>query len=402
MTDAFQNGQNGFKEELPSTFINPTLLPGSEDGAPGLDRHNSLTENGSDKKKRKREEKAESQSRKESHKIIEQKRRQKINEKISELRDLLNYPDGSQNKAVVLQAAVDNIRCLKMACNKLLLNHRQLQNEYLVILGENDQLRKVHAVPTQPISPAQALLSQSMYTPPGSLRHPYPVDNPLGRPAATAPLSSLPIPPQPQQQPNYDALRQQLRFRSYDSLITGDQMLNTLTPRHFSPGLTLTSNDMSLLYDEVMMSQLVDQGEQFAKVNPPPVPKGLDTYSELEVLNRLGLDAKFPSPLASTLGGISTSSIASSTVSSSTQDPGPRYYSAEAVQQLLGVTGMSFDTIVAGMGLGTPQTGSTMSSLLGSTMSSLPGSILPTTRWPAFAEPQQPYDAQSIFPFSTY
>jgi hypothetical protein len=45
------------------------------------------------------------EARKESHKLIEQKRRQKINEKINELRELLNYPDASQNKAVVLQAA---------------------------------------------------------------------------------------------------------------------------------------------------------------------------------------------------------------------------------------------------------------------------------------------------------
>lgn len=33
-----------------------------------------------------------SDARRESHKIIEQKRRQKINEKINELRELLNYP----------------------------------------------------------------------------------------------------------------------------------------------------------------------------------------------------------------------------------------------------------------------------------------------------------------------
>jgi len=55
-----------------------------------------------------------SEARRESHKIIEQKRRQKINDKINELRELLNYPDGSQNKAVVLQAAVDNIKNLKL------------------------------------------------------------------------------------------------------------------------------------------------------------------------------------------------------------------------------------------------------------------------------------------------
>jgi len=83
-----------------------------------------------------------SEARRESHKIIEQKRRQKINDKINELRELLNYPDGSQNKAVVLQAAVDNIKNLKLVCTKLLSAHRQLQEEYLHILGENERLIK--------------------------------------------------------------------------------------------------------------------------------------------------------------------------------------------------------------------------------------------------------------------
>jgi len=83
-----------------------------------------------------------SEARRESHKIIEQRRRQKINDKINELRELLNYPDGSQNKAVVLQAAVDNIKNLKVVCSKLLSAHRQLQEEYLQVLAENERLRK--------------------------------------------------------------------------------------------------------------------------------------------------------------------------------------------------------------------------------------------------------------------
>jgi len=83
-----------------------------------------------------------SDARRESHKIIEQKRRQKINDKINELRELLNYPDGSQNKAVVLQAAVDNIKNLKTVCSKLISSHRQLQEEYLHVIAENERLRK--------------------------------------------------------------------------------------------------------------------------------------------------------------------------------------------------------------------------------------------------------------------
>jgi len=85
-----------------------------------------------------------SEARRESHKIIEQKRRQKINDKINELRELLNYPDGSQNKAVVLQAAVDNIKNLKLVCSKLLSSHRQLQEDYLHVLAENERIRKLN------------------------------------------------------------------------------------------------------------------------------------------------------------------------------------------------------------------------------------------------------------------
>lgn len=97
-------------------------------------------------KKRKRAPKTTpetTEARRESHKIIEQKRRQKINEKINELRELLNYPDGTQNKAVVLQAAVDNIRNLKVLCAKLLASHRQLQEDYVQVVHENERLKKI-------------------------------------------------------------------------------------------------------------------------------------------------------------------------------------------------------------------------------------------------------------------
>jgi len=83
-----------------------------------------------------------SEARRESHKIIEQKRRQKINEKINELRDVLNYPDGSQNKAIVLQAAVDNIRNLKTVCGRLIMYHRQVTDDYSLICQENEKLKK--------------------------------------------------------------------------------------------------------------------------------------------------------------------------------------------------------------------------------------------------------------------
>lgn len=95
------------------------------------------------------------EARRESHKIIEQKRRQKINDKINELRELLNYPDGSHNKAVVLQAAVDNIKNLKLVCSKLLASHRQLQEDYLNILVENEKLRKLNTFDSSQPNPQQ-------------------------------------------------------------------------------------------------------------------------------------------------------------------------------------------------------------------------------------------------------
>jgi len=81
------------------------------------------------------------EARRESHKIIEQRRRQKISEKINELRELLNYPEGVQNKAVVLQAAVENIKNLKMAVHKLVEHHRQAQEDYIHLLHENERLK---------------------------------------------------------------------------------------------------------------------------------------------------------------------------------------------------------------------------------------------------------------------
>jgi len=93
--------------------------------------------------KRRKGKTQDNEARRESHKLIEQKRRQRINEKIGELRELLNYPDGSQNKAVVLQAAVENIRYLKIACSKMIQHHRQLQEEHMQLLTDNERLRKM-------------------------------------------------------------------------------------------------------------------------------------------------------------------------------------------------------------------------------------------------------------------
>jgi hypothetical protein len=91
-------------------------------------------------------------SRKESHKIIEQRRRQKINDKINELREVMNMPEGTQNKAIVLQGAVDSIKNLKVACGKLYQYYRQLQEEFVQVLQENDRLRKLNgqqAIPSE-------------------------------------------------------------------------------------------------------------------------------------------------------------------------------------------------------------------------------------------------------------
>ncbi|PRP75940.1 hypothetical protein PROFUN_01656 [Planoprotostelium fungivorum] len=81
------------------------------------------------------------EARRESHKIIEQRRRQKINEKINELREILNYPEGVQNKAVVLQAAVEHIKNLKTIVGKLSEHQRQAQEDYIHLLHENERLK---------------------------------------------------------------------------------------------------------------------------------------------------------------------------------------------------------------------------------------------------------------------
>jgi len=81
------------------------------------------------------------EARRESHKIIEQRRRQKINEKINELRELLNYPEGVQNKAVVLQAAVEYIKNLKTVIGKMGDHNRQAQEDYIHLLHENERLK---------------------------------------------------------------------------------------------------------------------------------------------------------------------------------------------------------------------------------------------------------------------
>jgi len=41
-----------------------------------------------------------------------------------------------------LQSAVENIKNLKMVCNKLLSSHRQLQEDYVSVLEENEKLKK--------------------------------------------------------------------------------------------------------------------------------------------------------------------------------------------------------------------------------------------------------------------
>jgi len=134
-------------------------------------------------KKRKRAPKATpetTEARRESHKIIEQKRRQKINEKINELRELLNYPDGTQNKAVVLQAAVDNIRNLKVLCAKLLASHRQLQEDYVQVVHENERLKKI--IPPSLRPPGTAAV-------PNTLQHanfPSPISKPPNANPATS------------------------------------------------------------------------------------------------------------------------------------------------------------------------------------------------------------------------
>eukprot|EP01119_Soliformovum_irregulare_P006160 TRINITY_DN1794_c0_g1_i1.p1 TRINITY_DN1794_c0_g1~~TRINITY_DN1794_c0_g1_i1.p1 ORF type:complete len:267 (-),score=55.08 TRINITY_DN1794_c0_g1_i1:85-885(-) len=146
-----QDLSSGSEPQTPNT-TNDSASSGSDHSPPEVDGE-------LDPKRRKKG--TSTDSRRESHKIIEQKRRQKINTKINELRELLQYPEGSQNKAAVLQSAVDNIKHMKLLCSKLLTHHRQLQDDYMSVLSENEKLRKSLLNPGDPgtIKLAAPLLS---------------------------------------------------------------------------------------------------------------------------------------------------------------------------------------------------------------------------------------------------
>eukprot|EP01117_Protostelium_nocturnum_P017791 TRINITY_DN7303_c0_g2_i1.p1 TRINITY_DN7303_c0_g2~~TRINITY_DN7303_c0_g2_i1.p1 ORF type:complete len:166 (+),score=45.69 TRINITY_DN7303_c0_g2_i1:125-622(+) len=101
--------------------------------------------------------KAQKEARKENHKIVEQKRRMKINEKINELRELLELPNGTENKAVVLQFAAENIRSMKDMIQKLNDQSAQQQQEYIHLLHENEKLKSL----IEPDALEQSKLSKS-------------------------------------------------------------------------------------------------------------------------------------------------------------------------------------------------------------------------------------------------
>lgn len=249
-------------------------------------------------------------SRKENHKLIEQKRRQKINEKINELRQLLNYPEGTQNKAVVLQAAVDNIRCLKMACNKLLLNHRQLQDEYMALLGENDQLKKKLL---QIVQTSQTQANPGIPQP--SISSTKPVQSKLPSAQATSPLSS-------------EGSRQSLKQSPV--VPPADQFYST---SEFTSSLALTPNDVSLLYDEQIMGQLMEQSQIMLTGASTETAKSRKTSK-------------------------TQAAPAQPQLHPSTSNPGlfhnmcmPRFYNSDSLQQLLDTPGLNFDGIATGLGL---------------------------------------------------
>src|SRR5690606_13594434 len=73
------------------------------------------------------------------HNVIEHRRREKINSKMEELRELLGSPYDRQNKAAVLEATIENIKNLRAICSKLLMHHKHLQQEYLLLLSEQER-----------------------------------------------------------------------------------------------------------------------------------------------------------------------------------------------------------------------------------------------------------------------
>lgn len=80
--------------------------------------------------------------RKELHNATEKRRREKINYKINELREIIpqakNY---GNNKASVLQTAVEHIKQLNSNYNQLVATNRQLQETNTQLLNE---LRELH------------------------------------------------------------------------------------------------------------------------------------------------------------------------------------------------------------------------------------------------------------------
>eukprot|EP01114_Cavostelium_apophysatum_P015446 TRINITY_DN4203_c0_g1_i2.p1 TRINITY_DN4203_c0_g1~~TRINITY_DN4203_c0_g1_i2.p1 ORF type:complete len:462 (+),score=139.70 TRINITY_DN4203_c0_g1_i2:298-1683(+) len=94
-----------------------------------------------------------------SHKAIEKERRQKINEKISELRELVEITDGPQlsRKAQVLQATIEKIDDMRDSCTVLVTEHEKLQQEKAILVGllEKARLGKDLTV-SPPRSPQQS------------------------------------------------------------------------------------------------------------------------------------------------------------------------------------------------------------------------------------------------------
>lgn len=106
------------------------------------EKHEKLELHSTKKRKQMDDQTYKNNLRKESHKIIEQKRRKKINEKINELKSLLNYPNIPQNKAVILESAVKTIKYLQTTCSTLTARMETLQQNYSTLSQEHEKLKK--------------------------------------------------------------------------------------------------------------------------------------------------------------------------------------------------------------------------------------------------------------------
>lgn len=220
---------------------------------------------------------------KKNHNLIEQKRRQKINEKIEELKGLVQPQYANQNKANVLEGTIESIRTLRILCSKLLAQHRVLQDEYNSLMAEHTRLQddEEQPNPQPPFEP-----SSTLNTPNGSPpireeeQQPQPPHRSLDvtgqRQLRMIPPATPLMLPLPQPQPQPVVQHPSGPIPSFPTDLASPNPLyppSSQTPHHPStwtshhPPSLLNSNNESFLREHPFLQRLVPTG-----VIPFPLP----------------------------------------------------------------------------------------------------------------------------------